>query len=64
MKSTIVILSVLVALLLFSSFLQTVELIRLQEKVMILEDYKDHFIHMLNVRDYPEVLGISKEKKK
>jgi len=62
MKAAITILSVLVVLLLFSSFLQTVELIKLQEKVMVLEDYKDHFIHMLNVRDYPEVLGKTKEK--
>ena len=64
MKSIIVILSVFIALLLFSSFLQTTEIIKLQIRVTSLEGYKHYFIRMLNVRDYPEVLGKSKGKKK
>jgi len=36
---------------------------KLQKQVEELYRYKNHFIRMLNVRDYPEVLGKSKEKK-
>ena len=43
------------------SVINTMWVFKLQEQVEELQSYKDYFIRQLNVRNYPEVLGMAKK---
>jgi len=63
MKTAIVILSAIVAFLLFDSYMQIKDITKLQERVGTLENNGKHYLHRLNAIQYPEVLGKTKKKK-